>query len=100
MIKVIPVKDARNSAIPVVSNDGHYEEDEYVTDYHQLIKPCARSLLPVLRPMIPQHSHLASSSDRSLIITDTYGNIKRIKEVIEKVESSMDKVEECLQISN
>lgn len=95
LIKVIPFADARLSAVPVVESNKKYYEDEFVTDYIQLSKACSSKLLPVLRPMIPRPSHMGFNHPRSLIITDTYGNIQRIKKVIQKMEDGMDKQEEC-----
>ena len=95
LIKVIPIKDARNSTNPVVEPKGTYYDDEFVTDFITLSKACASKILPALRPMIPPPSHLAPSHDRLLVLTDTYGNIQRIKKVVEKLEKSLNKIDDC-----
>ena len=95
MVRIIPLKDARSSSVPVVEPDGKYYEDEFVTEYIYLEKACASKMLPVLRPMIPQHSHMAANDSDSMLITDTYGNIQRIKNVINKMEKAMEKKQDC-----
>ena len=100
LIKVIPRKDARNSANPVVEPNGKYYDDEFVTDFITLSKTCASKILPAIRPLIPPHSHLAYSQDRLLIVTDTYGNIKRVKKIVEKTENGMKKRDDCQSLES
>jgi len=100
LIKIIRLKNARSSAIPVVEANKTYHDNEYVTAFLKLEKSCAMSLLPILRPMVPRHSHMAASKYRSILITDSYGNIKRIKRVISEYENSLNKQEKnCSDIA-
>ncbi len=95
LIKIIPLKRARSAAIPVAEANKQYHQDEYVTTFLKLEKACAWTLLPVLRPMVPQHSHLAAAEGRSMLITDSYGNIMRLQRVITEYENGLGKKEEC-----
>lgn len=95
-IHFIQTREARHSAIPVVQDNKTYFDDEYVTEYVKLEKSCSAQLLPVLRPLVPQDSHLAlMDNPQTLLFSDTYLNIQRIKAVIKKIEDEMEKPADC-----
>jgi type II secretory pathway component GspD/PulD (secretin) len=95
-IQIIVNRDARNMAIPVVSKNGSYLEDEYVTDYLKVEKACAGKLLAVLRPLVPQYGHMANYDDAHLlVVVDTYGNIQRLKLLVKEIEENLDAKQNC-----
>lgn len=88
VVRIIPLKDARNSPVPV-TEEGDTEEEGFITQVIQLKNIDAAKVLPVLRPLVPQHSHLASYPDsNAIVVSDTYANIKRLREVIEKIDTA------------
>jgi beta-lactamase regulating signal transducer with metallopeptidase domain len=95
-IEIIPLHETRFAAVPVVEKNKTYSNDEYVTEYVQLNKTCNAYLIPTLRPMIPPSSHIGLNRDRkSFVITDSYGNIQRIKAVIKSIEDNMESPDDC-----
>lgn len=95
VVRIIPLKDARSSPIPV----GKPDERGYVTEVYQLKNVDAAKILPVLRPLIPQHSHMASDTfSNSIVVSDTAANIARLIKVIEKIDQSASPETEVVQL--
>jgi general secretion pathway protein D len=95
-IQIIPIRDARSLAIPTVEKGKSYYEDEVVTDYLVPEKACAGKVLMALRPLVPQYAHLSTFEDNNtLIISDTYGNIQRIKSAIKAIDANLSAPQNC-----
>ena len=95
VVRIIPLKDARSSPIPVNRPD----ERGYVTEVYQLKNVDAAKILPVLRPLIPQHSHMAADTfSNSIVVSDTADNIARLIQVIDKIDQSALPVTEVIQL--
>ncbi len=87
VVRVVPLKDARSSPLPV-KDDPEFDEG-YVTQVIQLKNIAAAKVLPVLRPLVPQHSHLAAyDPSNAIVVSDTAANIERIKEIITKIDTA------------
>ena len=53
----------------------------------QLYNVSAAKVLPVLRPLAPQHAHLAAyNPSNAIIISDTVANIARLRDVISRID--------------
>jgi general secretion pathway protein D len=86
IVRVIPRKDARTSAVPVV-NQPNLGTDAYITQVIQLYNVSASKVLPVLRPLAPQHAHLAAyEPSNAIIISDTVANISRLRDIIQRID--------------
>jgi general secretion pathway protein D len=86
VVRILPRNDARTSAVPV-TNFGNLGGDSYITQVVQLYNVSAAKVLPVLRPLAPQHAHLAAyAPSNAIIISDTIANIARLKDVINRID--------------
>ena len=86
VVRILPRKDARTSAVPVTNYD-NLANDAYITQVVQLYNVSAAKVLPVLRPLAPQHAHLAAyAPSNAIIISDTIANIARLKDVISRID--------------
>lgn len=86
IVRVIPRKDARTSAVPVINNP-NLGTDAYITQVIQLYNVSASKVLPVLRPLAPQHAHLAAyEPSNAIIISDTVANIARLRDIIQRID--------------
>ena len=95
-IIVIPNKSARTSPLEIVSKDTTYPEYQYVTDVVKVEKACATRIIPVLRPLVPQQGHMAAYREtNSIILTDTYSNIQKIRGIVKALDSSLQKPLKC-----
>lgn len=99
VVRVIPLKDARSAPLPVVDDKSKDKSEGYVTHVIQLKNIAAAKVLPVLRPLVPQHSHLAAySPSNAIVISDTAENIARMQEVIEKIDTAALPVTEVIEL--
>ena len=89
VVRVIQNKEARTSPLGSPGSFNNTSENEYVTQVVRLENISAAKLIPVLRPLVPQQSHLASyTPSNSIIIADVASNIDRILEIVGKMDSS------------
>ena len=97
VIRVVPLKDARSSPVPVT--DATTNELGFVTQVIQLQNIAAAKVLPVIRPLVPQHSHLAAyDPSNSIVISDSIDNIARIRSLIERIDKSATPVTDVVEL--
>ncbi|HEY7774840.1 MAG TPA: type II secretion system secretin GspD [Marinagarivorans sp.] len=97
VIRVVPLKDARSSPVPVT--DAVTPEEGFVTQVIQLQNIAAAKVLPVIRPLVPQHSHLAAyDPSNSIVISDSKDNIDRIRSLIERIDKSATPVTDVVEL--
>ncbi|MGV8837733.1 M56 family metallopeptidase [Cellvibrio sp.] len=95
-IQIIPISEARAYAIPVVEKGKVYADDEYVTASIHLQKAWAGSVLATVRPLVPRDGHLTTlETANTLIITDFYQNIVRVKATIKSLEDNIKEPTPC-----
>ena len=88
VIRVIQSKDARSASLPV-EEDVARVSDEYVTQVIRLDNVSAAKLIPVLRPLVPQQAHMAAyAPSNAIIISDTAANIRRMVDIIGRMDRS------------
>lgn len=98
IVRIVPIKDARTSPTAVNKTEGA-DDSEFVTQVIQLKNIAAAKVIPVLRPLVPQNSHLAAyDPSNAIVITDTSANIERIKEVIDKIDRAALPVTEVVKL--
>jgi beta-lactamase regulating signal transducer with metallopeptidase domain len=97
-VQIVLARDARWLAIPTVEKGKKYFDDEYVTDSIKLEKACAGSALATLRPLVPQYGHLtAMDSANTLIISDFYNNIVRVKAMAKMLDDNTPEKVDCAE---
>lgn len=97
VIRVVPLKDARSSPVPVTGQKTR--EEGFVTQVIQLQNIAAAKVLPVIRPLVPQHSHLAAyDPSNSIVISDSVDNIARIRSLIERIDKSATPVTDVVEL--
>lgn len=86
--RIVSSKEARSLPLEV-KDTATRGNDGMITQVIQLKNVSASKALPVLRPMVPQHAHMAAyDPSNSIIITDTEANIARLQEVIDRIDRS------------
>ncbi len=88
VVRIVPRKEPRQMPVEVMPprNVGN---NVYITDVIQLDNVAAVKVLPVLRPLVPQHAHLAAyDPSNSIIVSDTAANIKRLRQIIDRIDRS------------
>ena len=87
VIKVIPIVNAKQAPLPLISGKTRTSGDELITKIIRLDHVPASQLVPILRPLVPQQGHLAAYyPTNTLIITDHAVNIQRLLKIIAGVD--------------
>jgi general secretion pathway protein D len=96
-VRVIPETIVRQSALPLVIGTTTYPDAQYVAAVIPVHKIPAASLVPILRPLLPQQAHLAAAiCSNSILMVDSYANIRRIESLIAALDTGDPyKAERC-----
>ena len=87
-VNIVPDDQIRFYPTRVVqADDASIAADEWVTRVVTVNNIEAPSLIPILRPMLPQAAHLAASATTNrIIIMDRYANVQRITDIIRSLD--------------
>lgn len=89
VIKIVPDVNARQSATPVVGQNGPSDSASLITSVIELRNVPAAQLVPVLRPLVPQNGHVAAYPEaNALIISDTAANVERLRQIVRRIDRS------------
>lgn len=90
-IKIIPQANATKDTVPTVSARQTGAGDKVVTRVIQVRHADAAQLVPILRPLLPQHAHLAAHpNSNSLVVADSAANVNRVAEIISRIDQAND----------
>lgn len=90
VIKIVPDVKAKQAGIPTITSVRD-ANDQMVTQVIQIENVAASQLVPILRPLIPQQGHLAAyPATNVLIISDRANNVKRINQIINRIDQVSD----------
>jgi len=87
-VSILPDRDARQLPTPILTTDDpKIGDDTLVTRIVQVRNACAAHMVPVLRPLMPQAAHMAAyPPTNTLILSDHADNIRRIVEIVERID--------------
>ncbi len=89
VIKIVPNMESGESATKIATNAQPGSGDEVVVRVIPLSNVSATQLIPILRPMLPQWSNVASYAPGNiLVLLGRASNIERIVNVIQEVDSA------------
>jgi len=96
-VRVLPEVDVRSLPIPLVVGDESRPNAEYVSRVIAVKNVPASQLVPLLRPLLPKQSHLvALPCTNTLMMIDTFGNVKRIEKLVATLDTGTPyKPESC-----
>ncbi|HXY77073.1 MAG TPA: type II secretion system secretin GspD, partial [Steroidobacteraceae bacterium] len=87
IVKILPDANARQIASVDLPSSVNATSDEVVTQVLDVRNVSASTLVPILRPMIPQYGHLAAYPPSNvLIITDHASNVNRMIRIIRRID--------------
>ena len=97
----IPLESGNTIMIVPDANARFGAGDDYVTQAIILDNINAQQLVPILRPLLPQSAHLAShQASNSLIIADRPQNIRRMIELVRRMDQAGTQDIEVIQLEN
>jgi len=84
VVTIVPVATIRQFPLPVLYEDDESIADgEWVTRIVTLENAPAASLVPIMRPLLPQAGHLAANpASNTILIVDRYANVRRVTGMI------------------
>ena len=86
----------RSSSIPLYVAGEKYHPSEVITKAIYTQNVCVSTLMPILRPLVPQHAHFAANNAvGAILITDIFSNIQRIESIIMDIDSRTKKQKTC-----
>ena len=95
--KILPQTHIKNNSAMLSAT----ANDHIVTTTIPILNVKANQMIPVLRPIISQHGHLASyTPSNTIIVTDTQANIARLKNVISQLDKEIDEDYEVITLEN
>ena len=87
--KIIPLESVKEDVMKLGTNSEPGRGDEYITRVLKLRQVSAFQILPLIRPMAAKEAHVvAYAPSNVLIIVDRADNVKRIEEVIARIDRS------------
>ena len=87
LIKVVPSNIVKQLPTPTKYSPVTKATDAQVTQVLKLTHSSVQELIPIIRPLIPPTSHFAAHvPTNTLVVTDNEANIKRVLEIIEKID--------------
>jgi general secretion pathway protein D len=89
VVNIAPQADVRTYPMPTVTGtEKTISDDEWVTQLIRTRYIDAPDLVPLLRPLVPREGHLAAFRDkRTLVLTDRFGNVKRLAAIVRAVDT-------------
>ena len=95
--KILPQTHIKNNSSRLSAT----ASDHIVTTTIPVFNVAANQMIPVLRPIISQHGHLASyTPSNTIIVTDTQANIARLKDIIAELDKEINEDYEVITLEN
>ena len=87
-VRVVPDVNARQMAMPVPTGNAAHADAEYVTRIIAVKNVPAPMLVPLLRPLLPQQSHLVSlPCTNTLVLVDSFANVRRLERIVSELDT-------------
>jgi type II secretory pathway component GspD/PulD (secretin) len=88
-VRVVPDAAVKTLAMPVITSKDTRPASEYVTEIVTVKNVSAAQLVPILRPFVPQVGGMVASSEtNSLILVDTFANLRRIEQIVRTLDNT------------
>jgi general secretion pathway protein D len=87
LVKLLPKAVAKQIPTPTSFGDLKISGDTQITEVYQMKHGSVRDVVPILKPLLPPTSHFAAHGPtNTIIITDTAANIRRILNIVRKLD--------------
>lgn len=97
--KIVPDVQAKQAEVPNLFAQELLRDDEIVTHVIYTQHVSAAQLVPILRPLVPQGGHLAAATEsNSLLISDSVANVRRIRELVSRIDQPVPEGFEVIQL--
>lgn len=87
LIKILPNNVIKQRPTRTEFTETDLNNDSQITQIIQLEHASVAELVPIIRPLVPPTSHFAAHGpSNTLVVTDTASNIKRMLEIINRID--------------
>jgi len=101
MIKIVPEASAQLDGASGLDGNRVHAADEFVTQIVPVKHVAATELVPILRPLMPQGGQLiAHSTSNSLVVSDRAGNVERLVNIIQRIDTVSDAEVEVIPLAH
>ncbi len=101
VIKILPDATARQLPANDLPDRVNDSSDEFVTQVIAVKNVSAAQLVPILRPLVAQQSHLAAyPASNTLIISDHANNVARLVRIIRRIDQASDDAIDVVPLQN
>ena len=84
-VRIVPEVQAKENEVGTLEQ--HSRSDEFITHVISVQHLDASQLVRILRPLVPKGGHLAAAAEsNSLVIADTAANVRRIENLIQRID--------------
>jgi len=84
-VRIVPEVQAKENEVGTLEQDSR--SDEFITHVISVRHLDASQLVRILRPLVPKGGHLAAAAEsNSLVIADTAANVRRIENLIKRID--------------
>jgi general secretion pathway protein D len=88
LIKIVPDANSRQYPMPVLTGrDSNLGDDEVVTKTLDVGSLEATTLVPILRPLLPQYAHLvAHGPTNTLVVVARHANVRTLESILNELK--------------
>ena len=87
-VQVVPNADVRFEPLPFVSGNEKFPDSQYVTAVLHVRSIPAAWFVPILRPLLPQWTHLAAMPcSNDLVIVERFADVRRIETIVKAMDT-------------
>ena len=96
-VTIMPDANVRQQILPLVTGKEHYPDSTFVTAVIAVKNVPAAQLVPILRPMLPQYTHLAAlPCSNRLILVERFAKVQSMRAIIDALDVGEPyKAEKC-----
>lgn len=100
-VKIVPAVTAKQMPVTTATDRYPGKGDEIVTRIFQVVHSEANQLVPLLRPLLPQESHLAAYAGSNVLIASaTAANLNRLASLLDRIDRSADGDVEIIRLEH
>ena len=101
MIKIVPEAMAQQDGSAALNGAKSHAPDELITQIVPVRHVSANELIQILRPLMPQGGQLiAHAPSNSLVISDRAGNVARLANIIQRIDTVSDAEVEVIPLAH
>ncbi len=101
VVKIVPDTNAKFESLPDINSSEISSNDQSSTLVIRLNNVPAATLVPILRPLLPQSAHISAHAESNMLIaTDSKANLARLQTIISRIDLDSDRAVEVIRLQH